>query len=854
QRVTGRSAVLRGRVRWQGVPEPLLVVERRAPVPVTGLDWRELTEEERRERLADLLDRDRATGIDLAQAPLQRLVLARVSETGVRVVWSFHHLILDGWSLFQVLSDVFACHAALCAAGPDAPDVLDVLDGLDVPDGTAQRPPYRDYLAWLRERDWDQAEQHWRERLGGLTEATPLPWDREPRESHHAESGQAVRVSVPASATRALEGFAKTTGLTLNTLVQGAWALLLGRQSGRDEVVFGTTVSGRPAELPGAEAMTGLFIATLPTRAAVPAVGTLVDWLRRLQWEQNEDRRFDFVPLTRMRTFTGLPERTALFDSIVVFENYPVDDELAAAHGLRLSGLEGVETTNYPLSLVAYPGPELALRLCYDPELFDAATARRMAEYLTVLLAGMPDGAQRPPARLPLLSAERRAQVLHAWNDTATDLPERSVAELFAEQVRRTPDAVALEAGDERLSYRELDARAAALARRLTALGVRVERPVGVLMNRSVWLIVAQLALVRTGGVYVPLDGRAPRERLRRTLAEAGAGLVLTDADWEPTARDLCPGDGVLRPDEPTHDAAAEGRPDQDGPAVHPDNLQYLMFTSGSTGTPKGVAVRQRDVAALALGRAFTGHDRVLVHSPHAFDASTYEVWVPLLRGGTAVLAPPVELDAAVVRRAVTEQGVRHLWLTAGLFRLLAQEDPGCLRGAREVWTGGEAVPGAVVRRVLEACPDLTVVDGYGPTETTTFATRRVFRAGEPLSAVLPIGRPLDNTRVYLLDDALQPQPPGIVGELYIAGAGLARGYAGRPGETATRYVADPFGPPGERMYRTGDIARWSDDGELHFVGRADDQIKVRGFRIEPAEIEARLTDHPDVAEAVVSL
>ncbi|MER6397891.1 non-ribosomal peptide synthase/polyketide synthase [Kitasatospora sp. NPDC001603] len=851
QRVTGRSAVLRGRVRWQDVPEPLLVVERRAPVPVTGLDWRELTEEERRERLADLLDRDRATGIDLAQAPLQRLVLARVSETGVRVVWSFHHLILDGWSLFQVLSDVFACHAALCAAGPDAPDGLDVLD---IPDGTAQRPPYRDYLAWLRERDWDQAEQHWRERLGGLTESTPLPWDREPRESHHAESGQAVRVSVPASATRALEDFAKTTGLTLNTLVQGAWALLLGRQSGRDEVVFGTTVSGRPAELPGAEAMTGLFIATLPTRAAVPAVGTLVDWLRRLQWEQNEDRRFDFVPLTRMRTFTGLPERTALFDSIVVFENYPVDDELAAAHGLRLSGLEGVETTNYPLSLVAYPGPELALRLCYDPELFDAATAGRMVEYLTVLLAGMPDGAQRPPARLPLLSAERRAQVLHAWNDTATELPERSVAELFAEQVRRTPDAVALEAGDERLSYRELDARAAALARRLTALGVRVERPVGVLMNRSVWLIVAQLALVRTGGVYVPLDGRAPRERLRRTLAEAGAGLVLTDADWEPTARDLCPGDGVLRPDEPPHDAAAEARPEQDGPAVHPDNLQYLMFTSGSTGTPKGVAVRQRDVAALALGRAFTGHDRVLVHSPHAFDASTYEVWVPLLRGGTAVLAPPVELDAAVVRRAVTEQGVRHLWLTAGLFRLLAQEDPGCLRGAREVWTGGEAVPGAVVRRVLEACPDLTVVDGYGPTETTTFATRRVFRAGEPLSAVLPIGRPLDNTRVYLLDDALQPQPPGIVGELYIAGAGLARGYAGRPGETATRYLADPFGPPGERMYRTGDTARWSDDGELHFVGRADDQIKIRGFRIEPAEIEARLTDHPDVAEAVVSL
>ncbi|MEU3030633.1 non-ribosomal peptide synthase/polyketide synthase [Streptomyces incarnatus] len=834
QEVTDRAEVLRGGVVWQDVPEPLLVVRRHAPVPVTHLDWRDLTEQERRTRLDDVLDRDRAEGIDLGRAPLQRLLLARVSDTAVRVVWSFHHLLLDGWSLFQVLSDVFALH------GGDGPDAL--------PD----RPPYRDYVAWLRARDTAEAERHWRRRLAHLTEATPLPYDREPRESHRAESTHAVRATLPEAAGRALEELARTSGLTLNTLVQGAWALLLARLSGRDEVVFGTTVSGRPPELPGADAMTGLFITTLPTRAAVPGHGNLLDWLRALQQDQSEDRRFDHVPLTRLRALTGLPERVGLFDSIVVFENYPVDDDLAAAHGLRLSGLEGIETTNYPLSLTAYPGEELTLRVGYDPDLFDAGTAERLAEYLTVLLTGMPDGATRPPARLPLLAPDRREQVLRAWNDNATDRPATTVADLFAAQVRRTPDAVALEAAGEHLTYGELDARAARLAARLTGLGVRPERPVGVLMDRSVALVVAQLALVRTGGVYVPLDGRAPAERLRRMLAEAGAGLLLTDAAWEETAREVLPGDGVLR---------ADGTPDADGPvpapslpAVHPDNAQYLMFTSGSTGTPKGVAVRQRDVAALALDRAFEGHDRVLVHSPHAFDAATYEVWVPLLRGGTAVLAPPADLDTALVRRAVTQWRVSCLWLTAGLFRLLAQEDPGCLRGAREVWTGGEAVPGAVVRRVLDACPGLTVVDGYGPTETTTFATRRAFRAGDALPAVLPIGRPLDDTRVYVLDAALRPQPPGIPGELYVAGAGLARGYAGRPGATAARYLADPFGPAGERMYRTGDIVRWSADGELHFVGRADDQIKIRGFRVEPAEIEARLTAHPAVAEAVVSL
>ncbi|MEU3370407.1 non-ribosomal peptide synthase/polyketide synthase [Streptomyces sp. NPDC006660] len=835
QQVTEATAVLRGRVVWQNVPEPLLVVGHAVSVPVTVLDWRGLTGAQSRDRLDSLLRADRAAGIDLVGGPLQRLVLARVSDTAVRVVWSFHHLLLDGWSMFQVLSDVFTRHSALTER-PGATAVPD-------------RRPWRDYVAWLGERDREEAEKYWRRRLHGLDESTALPYDREPREAHRAQSTDAVTTAVPETATRALEELARTSGLTFNTLVQGAWAMLLSRLSRRPEVVFGTTVSGRPAELDGAETMTGLFITTVPTRVTVPARGTLRDWLRALQSDQSEDRGHDHLPLNRLKALTELPERAALFDSIVVFENYPKNDDLSS-HGLVLSDLEGIESTNYPLGLVAYPGTELTLRLGYDPALFDEATVRRLAEYLTVLLTEMAAAPERPPARVPLLADDRREQVLRTWNDTATELPEATVAELFATHVRRTPDAIALETEDEYLTYRQLDARAAESAARLTALGVRAERAVGVVMGRSAELVVTQLALVRTGGVYVPLDGRAPRERLRRMLAEAGVTLLLTDAEHEETARDLLPGDAVRRVD----DRSAPGETGAaDAAELDPDLVQYLMFTSGSTGVPKGVAVRQRDVAALALDRSFAGHDRVLVHSPHAFDAATYEVWVPLLRGGTAVLAPPGDLDAEAVRHAITERHVTCLWLTAGLFRLLAQEDPACLRGAREVWTGGEAVPGAVVRRVLDACPELTVVDGYGPTETTTFATRRPFRAGDPLPAVLPIGRPLDNTRVYALDGVLQPQPPGIPGELYIAGAGLARGYAGRPGATAGRYLADPFGPPGTRMYRTGDIVRWSADGELHFVGRADDQIKIRGFRVEPAEIEARLTAHAAVAEAVVS-
>ncbi|MEU4892907.1 non-ribosomal peptide synthase/polyketide synthase [Streptomyces sp. NPDC044780] len=845
QQVADATQVLRARAVWDGVPEPVQVVERGARIPVTLLDWRRLSGPDgRRERLRRFLAADRERGLDLATAPLTRLALARLSDTEVQVVWTFHHLILDGWSLFQVLSDVFHCHAR-ARQGASGPAMASGLPG---------RRPFGDYVAWLRERDEVRAEEHWRARLAGLTEPTPLPYDREPTETHRAESTEGLRVALSADTTRRLGALARGAGLTLNTVVQGAWALLLARQSGRDDVVFGTTVSGRPPELLGVESMNGLFITTVPTRLTVPAGGTLTEWLSAVQAGQTEDRRFDFVPLTRLRSFTGLPERVNLFDSLVVFENYPVGGDLAAAHGLALRELDGVETTNYPLSLVVYPGAELGLRLGYDPALFQEATVRRMAEQLTVVLTAMADGPDRAPARLPMLTPERRRQVLHEWNDTAVPLPEATVAGLFADRVRCAPDATALDGADGPVSYRELDARANRLAHRLVAHGVGPERPVAVLMDRSVALVVALLAVVKAGGVYVPLDTRAPGDRLRGVLAEAGAEVLLTDRAWQRTAADIAAAGRTLVVE------SGGGGDGDDGPsrpprvALSPDNALYLMFTSGSTGRPKGVAVRHRDVTALVADRAFAAHDRVLVHSPQAFDASTYELWVPLLRGGRAVLAPAGELDPDTVRRAIGVHKVSCLWLTAGLFRLLAQEAPDCLRGAREVWTGGEAVPAAAVRRVLAACPELTVVDGYGPTETTTFATRRPFRAGEELPPALPIGRPLDNTRVYVLDGALQPQPPGIPGELHIAGAGVARGYHGRPGATAERYLADPYGPPGSRMYRTGDIVAWTDDGELRFVGRADDQLKVRGFRIEPGEIETALARHEAVAEAVVTL
>src|SRR5207248_9452466 len=401
---------------------------------------------------------------------------------------------------------------------------------------------------------------------------------------------------------------------------------------------------------------------------------------------------------------------------------------------------------------------------------------------------------------------------------------------------------VALRTDRGPVTYAELDVQANRLAHRLLALGVRAEDRVAVLMDRAPALVAAELAIVKAGAAYLPLDLRAPADRLRLLLGEAKANILITDPRWHEIAQDIHSGHIVLDADgEPVAAPAV---------ATHPDQLAYVIYTSGSTGTPKGVAVRHRDVVALAFDRRFGVHDRVLWHSPQAFDASTYEMWVPLLTGGSVVLAPPRELDVDTLGRLVAEHRVTGAFVTTGLFRLVAQEAPEVFTGMREVWTGGDAVPAAALRRVQEACPGTLVADVYGPTETTTFATVQPLPGEIP--DVVPIGKPLDNVRVYVLDGDLNLVPPGVPGELHIAGEGLARGYLGRAGMTADRFVANPFGPAGERMYRTGDIVRWNARGEVEFVGRVDEQVKVRGFRIELSEIEAALAQHPDVDQAAV--
>jgi amino acid adenylation domain-containing protein/non-ribosomal peptide synthase protein (TIGR01720 family) len=782
QQVVDCTPVLRSSVLWEDVEEPLQVVHKTVRVPITRLD----SAEQR---------------FDLGTAPLMRVAITRLSATEVRVLWTFHHVLLDGWSVFQVLSDVFACHAGMT----------------DFP----SRRPFRDYVAWLQDQDDRLAEEHWRHVLGDLDSPTPLPFDRAPTDPHGTVTSEQLSVELSAADSAELYAFAKRHRVTASAVVQGAWALLLSRYSGKRDVCFGSTVSGRPADLAGVDAITGIFINTLPVRVDVDGSAPVAEWLRNLQAAQAESRRFEHVALPQLQAWSGVAGGVNLFDSLVVFENYPIDDEVAAAHGLHLRDLTAVEKTNFPLSATLYPGEQLGVLLGYDPEVFNADTVQRFGAHLRALLTGMVADPDRPVAQVPWMSDAERHQVLVEWNGSAHDLPTDTLPNLFAAQVERTPDAVAVTCEGDNITYTELNTRANRLAHKLIELGARPETFVALQLPRSIDLVVAVLAVLKSGAAYLPIDPDYPADRIAGMIADAQPVVVLdqlTDVTGYLDTDPVVP----LRTDHPA----------------------YVIYTSGSTGKPKGVVIPHSNVARLFAATdhwfGFDEHDVWTLFHSYAFDFSVWELWGPLLHGGRLVVVPfAVSRSPEDFLRLLADERVTVLNQTPSAFYQLDQTE----LSLRYVIFGGEALD----HRRLGDWHDAVLVNMYGITETTVHVTHTTVEDNS-------IGVPIPDLRVYVLDHNLQPVPAGVTGEMYVAGAGLARGYLNRPGLTADRFIANPFGEPGSRMYRTGDLARWQPDGQLDYLGRADHQVKIRGFRVELGEIDTVLSAHPAVRHVAVIL
>ncbi len=839
ERVLDLRPVLRTGFLLEGVPGPVQVVLRCGEVPWELLDWRGLPRAEQEEGLRRHLAAARARRFDLLDPPLMRLALVRTADEAWQLAWSHHHLVLDGWSIPLVLQDVLACYDALLeGAAPTLP----------------HRRPYRDYVAWLLRRDPSAAEAYWRGALHDFTEPTPLGADR------HLPAGPdtggvhgTVRREVGAGATGALRAFAREHRVTLNTLVQGAWALLLGRGSGEGDVVFGTAVSGRPPELAGMEQMIGLFINTLPVRVRVDGHARVDEWLQALHRGQTAARAYDHTPLAEVQRWSGVPAGQPLFESIVAFENLPVED--AGVRSFAVERWEVVGWSHYPLELVAIPGERLDLRMGYDAGRIEPDAAERMADALEAALEALAAGPGRPLSGVPLLRGTERARVLESWNATAADFPAACVHELVSARAAREPHAVAVVFEGTTLSFAELEARANRLARHLRRLGVRPETRVGVCAERSPELVVALLAVLRAGGAYVPLDPSYPAERLACLVEDAGAPLLLTQ---ERLLERLPPHAAqVLCLDRDAARVAAESAEPLPQRA-EPQSLAYVIHTSGSTGRPKGAMNTHEGVANRLLWmQAEYGlgpGDAVLQKTPFSFDVSVWEFFWPLLAGARLVLAKPGgHGDPAYLSELIERESVTTLhFVPPMLAAFLEAGEPARCASLRRVVCSGEALPYELTERFREALPGVELHNLYGPTEAAVDVTHWACEPRE--RRVVPIGRPVANTRLYVLDPGGEPVPVGAPGELYLGGVQLGRGYLGRPGRTAERWVPDALsGGAGGRLYRTGDRVRWTAAGELEYLGRMDFQVKVRGFRIEPGEIEAALLAHARVREAVVA-
>ncbi|WP_421556617.1 non-ribosomal peptide synthase/polyketide synthase [Pseudomonas kitaguniensis] len=840
---------LRASFQWKTQKQPVQVIHREVKVPLDTLDLRGLAPAAQEARIRTLLEDEQKLGFNLSKPPLIRFRLVRLADESYEFIRSFHHILMDAWCISLVTVDFLKVYEALCNGG--------------TPQIKSPRP-FRDYIQWLQRQDAGKAEQFWRGQLQGLNAPTALTVDNGVTRDRYTDAvlvaDQLIHLS--ASETQALASFCRSRRITPNTFFQGVWSLLLSRYSGQRDVVFGVTVAGRPAELTGVGEMIGLFINTLPLRVSVDPQAPLGDWLSALQGLNVDMRDFEHTPLTDIQGWSDFPRGETLFDSILVFENAPIDEQIL--HGgfqFTLDGMDHSVHTHYGLTVVILPGEQLGIRVSYDRERFEADTVQRLLGHLASLVRGMLAAPEAPLGSFELLATDERQQLLGEWAVNPHDFAlDKSYAELFARHVAERGEQVAAVCDGESLTYAELDRRATRLAHALRAAGAGEDQLVALVAPRGLALLTCMIAVFKAGAAMLPLEVNHPPERLREILTLSRAPLLVATEDCHALLDQLLSGLD-LAPTALFAEAAWNTPNDAPlAPLGSPNSLAYVLFTSGSTGTPKGVMIEQRGMLNNIFGKVpalgLNAADRIPQTASVAFDICVWQfLAAPVLGATVHILPDEVAHDPQRLLQVLASERLNVLEIVPSLMRTLLALCPCDLQlpDLRWVLPTGEALPPTVARDWFARFPGIALMNAYGPAECSDdVAFQPITQAPHASISHMPIGQPTANNRLYVLDEALRPVPIGVAGEICVGGVGVGLGYLHDPQRTAEAFIQHPH--LDGRVYRTGDLGRWRADGVIEYLGRRDQQVKLRGHRIELTEIEHRLAQHPNVREAAVLL
>ncbi|NTU26696.1 amino acid adenylation domain-containing protein [Bacillus tequilensis] len=831
-----RHEILRTHFYTEWKDQPLQIVFRKKPIEITVEDIRNMKNKQRNEFIAGFVQKDKARGFDLTQDALMRVSILRTEDDQVRLIWSFHHILMDGWCLPLITKEVFETYYELLDRRKPEPETV---------------TPYSRYIEWLEDQDHQNASAYWQKYLDGYEGQTVLL--KEPV-SNQANGYQKQRLAcrLGKQLSEEIRQAASKHHVTVNTFIQSAWGLLLQRYNNSQDVVFGSVVSGRPAEIPGIESMVGLFINTIPVRITAQPGMTVEQVLKMSQEQALASQGYDTFPLYEIQAQTE--QKQQLISHIMVFENYPVEKQMEHMKPNRdtldIINFHMEEHTHYDFNFIVMPAGEIDIHFVYNSNVYDHASVKRMEEHFMQIIKQMVNSQAIRVQDLDILTADERSLLIEAFNDTAADYPkEKTLHQLFEEQAERTPEHVAIVFGDEKLTYRQLNERANRLARTLRANGLQADRLTAIISDHSIDLVVGILAVLKAGGAYVPIDPDYPKHRIQYILEDSKAEIVLTQ--YHLRQRSAHAGTIVLLDEESSyHEEHSNLERTSDA-----KDLAYAIYTSGSTGNPKGVLIEHRGLTNYIwwAARVYVKGEKTNfpLYSSIAFDLTVTSIFTPLV-SGNAIIVFGGEDRAALLPSIVRDSRVDIIKLTPAHLQLLHEMDIPHECRIRKLIVGGDNLSVRLARSISGRFQDqIEIFNEYGPTETVVGCMIYSFDPQKDRRESVPIGTAAANMNIYVLDAGMKPVPIGVPGEIYISGAGIARGYLNRPELTAEKFVEHPFAA-GEKMYKTGDVARWLPDGNIEYLGRIDHQVKIRGYRIEIGEVEAALLQLESVKEAVV--